>query len=190
MRCDTGPAAELDWIRPGKIRSLVHDPVAEVSRRAPSNEVVKTGSETVIEPDTDYNGPITEDPAAEAPWSEWASTQDLRVVERPVSPIPRREQLPPIQAGTTEDQGNVPEWNVLCTIAFATTVLGITSLFSALSPVLGWLVIAGILLGITGLVQASKRNQRGKGLAIAAIAVPVAMAAVLLLLLLTYGLGH
>ncbi len=145
---------------------------------------------TVIGPDANDNTLIAEDHTVEAPLSEWASTHDLPVVDQPVFKLSRKVLLLPQQGDTTNDKGNVPEWNLLCTIAFATTILGITSLFSALGSSLGWLAIAGIVLGIIGLVQASKRDQRGKGLAIAAIAIPVTMAAGLLLLLLIYGLGH
>ena len=86
------------------------------------------------------------------------------------------------------DATNFPEWNTLCTIAFGASVAGFVSLFIVtLASSLAWLIVAGFLLGIVGLVQASVRDQRGKGLAVFAIVLPVAL--LILVLVVYYNMG-
>lgn len=73
------------------------------------------------------------------------------------------------------------EWNVLSIIALAVSTLTVVLILGASSfEGMGYLLLLGFVLGLVGLIQASKRHQKGKGFAIAAMAIPVALLALVI----------
>lgn len=94
---------------------------------------------------------------------------------------PEQAVPPKIPTDRNVAQEAYSEWNILSIIALAVSTLAVVLILGASSfEGVGYLLLLGFVLGLVGLVQASKRHQQGKGFAIAAMAIPVALLALVI----------
>ncbi len=185
----TSEAAQLSWSKAGRIQ--VHEiDYSTLGYASRATEV----SDPVVKP-------VDNSTASNSKTLEGVSEENLEeVIENERSPINGPKPVPPadsdpqlraspllLQENLPAENGDFSEWNTLCILAFVFCMIGFTALFATTIDILGWLIVAGIVLGIIGLVQASIRDQRGKGFAITAIALPVVLFVLLLIWLTSHG---